>query len=349
MSSENYRGPPQPRPRVSNNNVTRFTKVDYNPNYNEFAAHQSRGGYDRYYQPTASMSSANEATFRYSGNKQYLDVRQRPLNDSIGSDLDSDVTSARPYSASSRSGDADLESIASGQTRSSVVSSSDMSVFDTQRYRGEQYRPVAAPRKINSQVKTLFGEIHPRLLKPEELPTFESSADETDASSISSYNPVPKPRDSMRSRRSTVVFIEEETIKLENARLRTILIWNSSTYNKLKKKVRFKHVDKQPLGTLRDRVDYSDVDSGGPKLSRDIWQNVTPVSHRRSSGSAQGRSRSKSPARRRTSSFTSTSSRSSNHSRGWNSKQLQQPHKPINRQNETVSHKVSKPFNAVIN
>lgn len=277
--------------------------------------------------------------------RQVMDVQRMPLNDNErrprGSSTDSGLYGRRPPSIISSVGrEADVESIASHQTHSTVTSydrsSVTSSAYDAYRYNGELYRPVAAPRKINAQTKKLFGEIHPRMLRPEEQPILESGEETEDSYSLDSasiIHPTPAPRASMRlSKSKTISFLEDEAIRQENLRLKGILRSVSApsrlsvTGGKLV--VRFEHVDKSANNRpRRDMTDYSDIDSDhGSKKSKkkqkaDVWSHVGPMgpkparnsmrgnSSKRSSSADRSRSsqRSSSSGRKRSSSVNSTS------------------------------------------
>lgn len=211
-------------------------------------------------------------SLRYSQtSRQYIDVHRYPLKDMSQYDSDSGITSPSVRDSRSWSSDGDLESLASARTRTSTDNESvTSSAYDPRRYQGELYRPVAAPRKINKEAYTIFGEIHPKKLRPEQIPTLESSGDETD----SIATPTPRPRSSTRSSRSvSISFLEDDAIREENRQLKSILkpygIKSSS-----KKVVRFEYVDKKKTRKL-DTLDYSDIDSVSgdhSKPSKDIWK-----------------------------------------------------------------------------
>ncbi|KAF6026392.1 hypothetical protein EB796_015301 [Bugula neritina] len=281
------------------------------------------------------------------GRRQILDVQQMPLNDGRqrmrDNSVDSDAYGGHraPSIISSVGRDADVESITSQQTYStstSFATESSAFSYDQYRYHGELYKPVAAPRKVNSQVKKLFGEIHPRMLRPEEKPIEESGEETEDSVSIvSSVAPRPAPRASMRMSRRSIEFIEDEAIRFENSLLKSILrsaVMSARRDAKGNKMiVRFEHVDKYADSKpRRDITDYSDIDSDHGKNSKkhktkqkDVWSHVAPVgpkparnsrsnshrsSSRRSSSADRSRQTSRSGSKRRSSSASSISRRS---------------------------------------
>lgn len=295
-----------------------FSDVSFDP-YN------SRQTTPQYYGYTTNN------VFSPDDSRRKFDVQHMPLNDgqsrTRGSSAGSDVYGHRPPSINSSVGrDADVESIASHRTQSTVTSYGDVSnasSYDQYRYHGELFRPVAAPRQVNSQVKKLFGEIHPRMLRPEEKPLAESGEETEDTLSIdSSITPRVAPRASMRKSKS-VAFIEDESIRLENSRLNGILK-SPSVPSRLgnagqKFVVRFEHVDKYAdTKSRRDMTDYSDVDSdhGGKSKKRkskqkDIWSHVAPVAPKPARNSRSGSQKSSSAKRRSSSADRSRSSQRS--------------------------------------
>ncbi|XP_067934010.1 transcription initiation factor TFIID subunit 1-like [Watersipora subatra] len=286
-----------------------FSDLSFNP----YSSNQTTPQYYGY---------TNSNVFSSDSSRHKFDVQRYPLNDNgvraRGSSADSDVYGHRPPSIISSVGrDADIESIASHRTQSTVTSygvESNTSMYDQYRYNGELYRPVAAPRKVNSQVKRLFGEIHPRMLRPEEKPIVESGEETEDSMSVgSAIIPRVAPRASMRKSKS-VAFIEDEAIRLENAHLHSILKSSSmpsrlDTYGK-KLTVRFEHVDKYADSKpRRDITDYSDIDSdhGGKSKKnknkhQDIWNHVAPVGPKPARNSWSSSQKSSTKGRRRSSS-----------------------------------------------
>ena len=343
----------------------------YDQGYNSQPQHYSHsvasdGFSDISFDPYNSKQTTPTQYYGYSNNvfspddsRRKFDVQRFPLNDGSGrprdGSVDSDVYSQRPPSMISSIGrDADIESIASHRTQSTVTSygaESNTSSYDQYRYNGELYRPVAAPRKVNSQVKKLFGEIHPRMLRPEEKPIVESGEETEDSMSIDlSVLPRPAPRASMRMNKSrSVEFIEDEEIRIENARLSSILKSPSMPARLdqfgAKLVVRFEYVDKYAdRKPRRDLTDYSDVDSdhGGKskkqkQKQKDIWSHVAPVGpkparnarsnsqksstkdRRRSSSADRSRQQQRSGSRTRSSSTSSMSKRSQQSSMSKNS------------------------------
>jgi len=89
----------------------------------------------------------------------------------------------------------------SGSTTSYVET--DIDSVDDDRYQGELFKPRPAPRVIDPhRARAMFGEVHPKQLKAEEIPVY-SSGDELETGSVSSVPsfrdlPTPAPRASMR-------------------------------------------------------------------------------------------------------------------------------------------------------
>lgn len=303
------------QPRNYSQSVTSdgFSDISFNP-YNSQPNPNQYYGYNGNNNPVFSPDD---------GRRQVFDVQRYPINDTRSrardSSAGSDVYNPRTPSiiSSSVGRDADVESIASHATHTTVASygiESVSSAYDQYRYNGELYRPVAAPRKVNSQVKKLFGEVHPRMLRPEEQPIVESG-EETEDSSVSSFTPRAAPRASMRMNRSKhIEFIEDEDMRLENLRLSSILkpafAQSKLDVNGRKMVVRFEYVDKYAdCRPRRDTTDYSDIDSdhGGKSKKnknkqKDIWSHVGPVGTKPAKNSRSGSVRSNSSSKRRSSS-----------------------------------------------
>lgn len=333
--NQNYNLPPSGPPRPYSHSVASdgFSDISIDP-YNSRHSHNPQ-----YYGYTNNVYSPDDPR------RQVLDVQRMPLNDDgrrpRGSSTDSGLYGRRPPSIISSVGrDADVESIASHQTQSTVASYGDRSsvtssAYDAYRYNGELFRPVAAPRRINNQTKKLFGEIHPRMLRPEEQAIPESGEETEDSmDSASIITPTAAPRASMRLSKSRhISFIEDEAIRQENLRLRSNLKRPhapsrlSAAGSKLV--VRFEHVDKKSdTRTRRDMTDYSDIDSdhGGKKKKKqkaDVWSHVGPMSQKpdrnsmrrnstkRSSSADRSRSSQRSSSGRKRSNSTSSTSRKS--------------------------------------
>lgn len=339
-SSSSYDQGYNSQPRHYSHSITSdgFSDISLDP----YSSQQQQQRQQPYYQYNNGVYSPDDSR------RQVLDVQRLPLNDgrtrTRDSSADSDVYSHRgaPSIISSAGRDADIESITSHQTHTTVTSygtESTASGYDQYRYNGELYRPVAAPRKVNSQVKKLFGEIHPRMLRPEEKPIYESGEETEDTMSVDSFiTPRPAPRASMRMKSRSVEFIEEEEMRLENSKLQSILKSASmpSRLDSLGNKmvVRFEYVDKHSDNrSRRDITDYSDIDSdhGGKSKKKknkqmDVWSHVAPVgpkparnarggsqksstNRRRSSSADRSRQSSRSGSKNRSSSASSTSRR----------------------------------------
>jgi len=327
-------------PSTDSNGYTGYKNPGYETSDSAYSRHN---GY------TQHRDSESASQVSYSSSHQYLDVRRQPLNDSgrdrMGSnysaDTESGVYSHRAQSIAS-SDISDLRSVDSRESRDSrdtSVSSYVGANIINGNYEGEIYKPRAAPRSVlPGQAKKMFGEIHPRLLRPEEMPRVDSSDEIDDSVSVASTTPslppTAAPRASMRARRNQtkISFIEDEAIEAENALLRSILRKVHSVPANMgsKKIVRFEHVTSRREKTnKRDNTDYSAVDN--QKKNKDIWSHVAPVgvkparndpknrsgSRQRSSSQDRGRksSRDRAGSHSRSQSLNSRSGRSNSRDR----------------------------------
>ena len=133
-----------------------------------------------------------------------LDPSKLPYHQRFMPESDSGMYSGRArYTGSTTSyGDTDRESIA-GESDS--------------RYRGELFQPQAPPRIVQRQVRQMYGEVHPKNLASDDLPT-PSSGDELETmseASIPSFTDAPRvrPRASLRRKKLAEInggFVSED-------------------------------------------------------------------------------------------------------------------------------------------
>lgn len=190
--------------------------------------------------------------------------------------------SARPqYTGSTTSyGDTDIDSVTGDSSDS--------------RYRGELFQPKAAPRIVQSQVRQMYGEVHPKNLPTEELPT-PSSGDELETmseASAPSFTDVPRVRPRASLRRKKLAEVNSGFVSDEDGSVSSQLSRNKSiprgilksTYTDISdaeslatsgnfkrtasgRTVRFQHNDKSR--TIPKKViDYEKLDSADGGSSR---------------------------------------------------------------------------------
>lgn len=146
--------------------------------------------------------------------RQHLDPRSLPYASRYGpgesgdSGMYSAAARAPSYadSTTSYATETDLDSVSGYRHRAPVHGS--QSSYDS-RYRDELFKPKAAPRIDQRVVRNMYGEVHPRNLPSEDIPT-PSSGDELETmseASIPSFTDVPRarPRASIRRKKLTEV------------------------------------------------------------------------------------------------------------------------------------------------
>lgn len=213
---------------------------------------------------------------------------------------DSGMFSSRArYAGSTTSyGDTDIDSVTGESTDS--------------RYRGELFQPKAAPRIVQREVRQMYGEVHPKNLPKEELPT-PSSGDELETmseASIPSFTDVPRvrPRASLRRKKLDVInsgFVSDDDASISSqidrskSLPRSILksqttdisdaesLATSGNFRRTAsgRTVRFQHNDKSKSKAITKKaIDYEKLDSedGGSKKrkkssSSDPFSMVKPV------------------------------------------------------------------------
>ena len=255
--------------------------------------------------------------------RQNLEVRQWPYTSRYESgDSGNYSRQARSYASSTTSyTETDLDSVAGGEPRSYPVSGDE-------RYKGELFQPQVpqpAPRTliVQRQVRQMYGEVHPRNLPSEELPSsgdeLESTASTND-SAAPSFADVPKvrPRASMRKKKlseiNSAFMSDDESISSQIDRPKGILknpstdisdaesLATKSNFSRTgsRRSVRFEHRDKAK-DVPKKRIDYAELDDDkdGKKKrkkssSSDPFSQVGPVSikparndPKRSSGSSK--------------------------------------------------------------
>ncbi|XP_067931414.1 serine-rich adhesin for platelets-like [Watersipora subatra] len=139
-----------------------------------------------------SISEISSLAESVSSMPHLLDPSKLPYHQRFMPESDSGMYSGRArYTGSTTSyGDTDRESIA-GESDS--------------RYRGELFQPQAPPRIVQRQVRQMYGEVHPKNLASDDLPT-PSSGDELETmseASIPSFTDAPRvqPRASLRRKK----------------------------------------------------------------------------------------------------------------------------------------------------
>lgn len=253
--------------------------------------------------------------------RQTLEVSRWPYTSRYESgDSGNYSRQARSYASSTTSyTETDLDSVAGGESRSYPVSGDE-------RYKGELFQPNApqpAPRTliVKSEVRRMYGEVHPRNLPSEDLPSsgdeLESTASTND-SAAPSFADVPKvrPRASLRrqklSEANSAFISDDESISSQIDKPKGILknpstdISDAESLAKSnfsrsgsRRSVRFQHRDKSK-DLPKKTINYAELDSDDGKKKRkkssssDPFSQIAPVSikparndPKRSSGSSK--------------------------------------------------------------